>query len=263
MNVVLTLTTIPSRLNSNYHTDIKACLDSLINQNYPDYKIYFNIPTVSRIDGAEYIIPEWLINLNEKIIIHRVVDIGPATKLVPTLSMINDPETIIIVVDDDLIYHPEMINEHIKNQEKWPESVVGYDGLRAKTFHFNDVRDYYFSGHHVDSKVDIVQHYKSVSYKRRYFENDFEQFVFNYFSWSDDLLVSAYFASKKRDRMITYYEPDPIFESIEEWQEKGGVTTFPVLAHTQHDSVEGCNVYRGNGVDDNGSELYKFIDNGY
>jgi hypothetical protein len=29
-------------------------------------------------------------------------------------------------------------------------------------------------------------------------------------------------------------------ETLEQWQEIGGVTTFPVLSHTHHDSGDGC-----------------------
>ena len=38
---VLTLTTIPTRLISDYGYDIKYCLESLLNQNYDDYEIHF------------------------------------------------------------------------------------------------------------------------------------------------------------------------------------------------------------------------------
>ena len=53
---------------------------------------------------------------DNKIKIFRTEDLGPATKLIPTVERITDPETIIIVCDDDLVYHPDMIKEHIKNQ---------------------------------------------------------------------------------------------------------------------------------------------------
>ena len=42
--------------------------------------------------------------------------------------------------------------------------------------YFGDSRDYYFSSLKRNSLVDITQHYKSVSYLRKFFESDFMDF---------------------------------------------------------------------------------------
>ena len=104
---------------------------------------------------------------------------------------------------------------------------------------------------------------ESVSYKRRFFENDFFTFVNDNFSWNDDLLFAAYFSYKKRDRIATFHISDPQFKTLDEWSVGGGVTTFPVIRHTNHESIEGCNIFRGNKIDDNGDALFKIIDAGY
>lgn len=269
MNVVLTLTTIPSRLTNNYgYSGIRSCLDSINNQNYDDYEIHFNIPYANKHSGEQYNIPDW-IHLYKKLKIFRVDDIGPATKLVTTVARVKNPEDIIIVVDDDLVYHPDMILAHLSNQTKWEDAVVGYDGIRSRdsdgnfATNFNDIRDHYFSSHYFSSRVDILQHYKSVSYKRRYFEDDFEDFIMKYHSWHDDFLIAAYFASKKRDRVVEAHPLIPRIETLDEWRLIGGVTTFPVISHTAHDSYEGCNIFRQTDVFDNSSKLFEFIDNGY
>lgn len=273
--VIVTLTTIPSRLNTpeDFEAGIKSNLLSLINQSYEDYEIHLNIPSHLKLTGEEYIIPEWVKNLsinNPKFkIFEELEDKGPSTKLIPTIQRLENPEDIIIVVDDDLVYHKDLVKEQILNQTKHPESVVGYDGLRSRDGFFGDVRDYFYTSNHKDSRVDILQHYKSVSYKRRYFEEDFTEFIDNNFTWEDDLLLSAYFSYKKRNRIVTYHESDPLFNSLEEWQERGGVATFPVLRHTNHESYEGCNVYRQNieaskiHTPNQHLNLYQFIDNGY
>lgn len=270
MKIIVTLTTIPSRLSSDKYGDwgIKSCIESLQNQNYDDYEIHFNIPNFNKSTNEEYIIPDWLNNY-DKIKIFRTEDLGPATKLIPTVERLTDPEDVIIVADDDLIYCPDMVQAHVDNQMKWKEEIIGYDGMRSRnddgTFasRFNDSRDYYFTSIHFSSKVDILQHYKTVSYKRRYFEDDFFDFVKEYYSWSDDLLIAGYFASKKRDRIVETHPLIPYLETYEDFLNKGGVQTFPVINHTHHDSYEGCNVFRQNNIDDNGSKLWKFIDVGY
>ncbi len=266
--VTVTLTTIPSRLLSIDDQGIKLCIDSLINQNYDDYEIHFNIPYTNKLTNEEYIIPEWLEQYS-KIKIFRTEDLGPATKLIPTIERISDPETIIIVVDDDLVYDPDMVKTQVENQIKWQEGIVGYDGMRSRDTDgnfaatFGDTRDYYFTSQKINIRVDILQHYKTVSYKRRYFEEDFFDFAKEYYSWSDDILMAAYFSDKKRDRIVETHESIPDFPTYDDWINGGGVSTFPVLRHTHHESYEGCNVFRQTNVTDNGNNLYKFIDLGY
>lgn len=263
MKTIVTLTTIPSRLTGIYgESGIKGCLNSLQNQTYTNYEVHFNIPHIHKQSGQEYVIPNWLQEL-DRFKIFRTEDLGPATKLVPTVERIVDSDTTIIVVDDDLIYHEDLVKEQVNNQKKFEESVVGYDGLRSRDNFFKDVRDYFFTSNYRNSRVDILQHYKSVSYKRRYFENDFFDFVKENLTWHDDLLVSAYFSYKKRDRIATFHESDPQLNTLKEWQERGGVTSFPVIRHTSHERDEGCNIYRQAKINDNSTILFKFIDNGY
>lgn len=267
---VVTLTTIPERLNDKMYGEygFPLCIKSLLNQTHPDYEIHFNVPHVNVLTGEYYTIPDY-IEKEEKIKVFRTQDLGPATKLIPTVERLNDPEDIIIVVDDDLVYHEDMVKCQIENQKKWKECVVGYDGIRSRnqdgTFSsfFGDTRDYYFSGQKFHSLADILQHYKSVSYKRRYFEDDFFSFVKDNFSWSDDLLMAAYFSFKKRDRVVETHESIKNYESFDDWLINAGAITFPVISHTHHSSYEGCNIFRQTKVDDNSINLYRFIDSGY
>lgn len=272
MKKIITLTTIPTRLQSKYGYDIKYCLDSLIEQNHDDYEIHLNVPFIFSRTGEKYIIPDWMENYtsNDKFKLFRTNDYGSATKLIPTLER-TEGNDIIVVVDDDIVYHPEMLNEHIKNREMWPEYVVGYDGMRSRnndgsfSTYFRDSRDYYFTANKRNSLVDIMQHYKSVSYYRRFFESDFMSFWNEYGVWCDDKVMSAYFSMKKRGRLVTYFEGDPTYNSHEEWM-AGIRHTFPILKHTQHETDEGCNLNRSDNLEEDNikiNSLYKFIDNSY
>lgn len=274
--VVLTLTTIPSRINSpeSYEEGIKSNLLSLLNQSHDNYEIHLNVPKLLTSTGEEYIIPDWIRELshgsnNKFTIFDNLEDSGPITKLLPTIERLTNPDDIIIVVDDDLVYHTDLVREQVNNQSLFTDDIIGYDGIRSRDNFFGDVRDYYYTSNKRNSRVDIIQHYKSVSYKRQYFETDFTDFVEDNFTWDDDLLISAYFSSKKRNRIVTFHPDDPDLPTLEDWRERGGVETFPVLRHTNHESYEGCNVYRQSpeaAANFNISEdcLYKkFIDNGY
>ena len=266
-NIIVTLTTVPSRLASEDDQGIKLCIHSLISQSYENYEIHFNIPFASKVTGEKYEVPQWLTEI-EKVKIFRADDLGPITKLAHTVERIADPDTIIIVVDDDLVYHTDMVIEQVNNQIKWEDAVVGYDGMRSRnddgafSNYFGDIRDYYYTSNHRSCRVDILQHYKSISYKRKYFEDDFFTFIQENNHWEDDIVLAAYFSYKKRDRIATFHESDEKFNSLEEWQDRGGVQSFPVLRHTHHEHLEGCNLLR-QAQTTNGNDLYKYIDSGY
>ena len=239
MKVILTLSTIPSRLSDTKYGDmgIKSCIESLQNQNYKDYEVHFNIPYICFYSNEEYVIPDWL-NEFDKIKIFRTDDLGPVTKVIPTIERITDLETIIIVCDDDLVYHPDMINEHIKNQSE-RDCAFGYDSLGTYEPKFGDVRDHYIVSVPFEMSGKIMQHYKTVSYKRRYFDNDFfTDFVGK--TKSDDILLSAYMQKQGILKRVMPYDKEEKLETLEQWQGKGGVTTFPVLRHTHHDTSDGC-----------------------
>jgi glycosyltransferase involved in cell wall biosynthesis len=238
--VVVTLTTVPERLSDTKYGEngMIACIRSLQNQNYDDFEIHFNIPYVSAYSGDEYIIPEWLGDEFDKVKIFRMDDLGAVTKIIPTIERITNPETIIIVCDDDLVYHEDMVKEHVKNQLE-RDCVFGYDSLGTDEPKFNDVRDHFVVSVPFEMSGKIMQHYKTVSYKRRYFDDDFFiDFVGK--TKSDDILLSAYMNKQGIKKIVIPYEHEEKIETLEEWQGRGGVLTFPVLRHAHHDTGDGC-----------------------
>ena len=240
-NIIITLTTIPTRLDSTYNYNMKYCIESLLNQSYTgNYEIHINIPQIYKRTGEEYIIPPWLNSITDKRLkIYRTDDCGSITKLLPTLDRVDKKEdVIIIVVDDDIVYHEDLISEHIKNREMWPNYAVGYDGLRSRNIDgsrsnfYNDIRDHYFTATHG--------------------------------TWCDGTTVSAYLAKHKIARLCTFHPDDKLFSSVDEYLNNLR-HTFPIIKHTEHDSLEGCNLTR---ADDNSSDketyMYKcFLDDAY
>jgi hypothetical protein len=254
--IVITLTTLPTRIVQTYETGIKSCLDSLVNQDFDgEYEIHFNVPKVLKYTNEPYVVPDWLreysLNNPKFKIFDDLEDLGPITKLAYTIQRIDDPETIIIVCDDDLVYHPKMVEEQVKNQNKYENTAVGYDGVRAEDpTVFDDIRNYYVVSIYKDVEVNHLQHYKTISYRRKFFKEDFFT-EFLGLSWADDILVAAYLGKHKIKKIVTYYEHEEKLLTIDEWREKGGVATFPVLRHTSHEGQEGCNLYRRDKIDEN------------
>jgi hypothetical protein len=87
----------------------------------------------------------------------------------------------------------------------------------------------------------MLQHYKSASYFKKYFEEDF----FNDFvgkTKSDDILISYYFLYKKIKMYVIPYENDVNkLSTYDNWYGFQGVTTFPVIRHSSSLGNTGCN----------------------
>lgn len=243
VKTVITLTTVPERLNQPVEDGFKLVIQSLCEQNNEDYEIHLNIPKIYSVTGEPYIIPDWLKSYCDKyehLKLFETEDLGPPTKVVPTIQRV-DGNTLIIVVDDDLVYHPEMVNEHIKHHQILPNSVILYDGRNLTSPKYGDLRDSWVLTVGEVLRVKELQHYKSASYFARYFEDDFFKDFLGQ-TKSDDVLMSYYFRFKKIKMFVVPYESEiEKVKTFEEWNMFQGVTTFPVIRHANSVMNTGCN----------------------
>jgi hypothetical protein len=123
-DVIVTLTTIPRRMPL-----IGETLKSLLRQTRPAARIVLNVPRFSRREQREYEIPDWLERL-ASVETHRCEDWGPATKLIPSLSRFG-AEQPLLVVDDDRIYPPTLIEDLERARKRHPGCAVGLGGWRV------------------------------------------------------------------------------------------------------------------------------------
>ncbi|KNC76628.1 hypothetical protein SARC_10880 [Sphaeroforma arctica JP610] len=135
VRVVVSLTTTPGRLPyiHNILNRIKTFTDQ------PD-AIYVNLPEKSRRTQDAYIVPEWLKNDPNVTVVQAEMDYGPATKLLPTLKLETDPDTLIVVLDDDSSYHSGMIARYVDWSRRLPYAALGISGLNvtcAVSMHIN------------------------------------------------------------------------------------------------------------------------------
>lgn len=241
--VVVSLTTVPERLNQPVEDGFKLVLKSVCEQNYDEYEVHLNLPNVYAVTGEFYLIPDWLDNYLEQyqhLKLFRTEDLGPPTKVVPTIQRV-DGDTLIVVVDDDLVYHPDMVKEHVKYHAQLPDSVILYDGRSLVPPKFSDLRDSWVLTVGEISRVKELQHYKSASYFARYFQEDFFTNFLGH-TKSDDILMSYYFKFKKIKMFVVPYEPEiEKVKSYDDWYSYQGVTTFPVLRHSNSLMNTGCN----------------------
>jgi hypothetical protein len=120
-DAIVTLTTIPSRL-----PHIAATLKSLMRQSRAPARIILNLPDFSKRENAPYTVPAFLQSLKSVQIV-RCEDLGPATKVVPTLLR-EPPERKIIVVDDDRIYPANLVSDLEDAADRDVKSAFGMSG---------------------------------------------------------------------------------------------------------------------------------------
>lgn len=118
--IVFSLTTMPETFA--YH--LKETIDSLILQTFDYDAIYINVPRFNARQGKMYPDPPaWMTSefyKSKKVVVNRLeYDYGPLTKLVGGLVREkDDPNTIIITLDDDKVYSPRLLQKlvwHLDN----------------------------------------------------------------------------------------------------------------------------------------------------
>ena len=183
--VVVSLTTSPKRLPA-----LEQPLKSLLAQQLPPDMISVNLPRVFKrsgdtYEGLEQI--EWLKHPLIKVV--RCEDTGPSTKLLPTIINENDPDTLIITVDDDTLYPPELITHIVAASIMHPEKVI-----------VGNCGDVYLTG--VNSsyhRCNMFQAFAGVGFRRRFFSAAFDDYMAtalkdDHCFRGDDFTVSNYFA---------------------------------------------------------------------
>jgi hypothetical protein len=104
---VFSLSTSPSRIKT-----IGATVRSLLAQTRPPDRIHVNCPWVFKRTGGEFAGEDLdaLAGLAPGIIrINRCEDMGPVSKLLPTLEVEPAGDTLIVILDDDNTYPPELL----------------------------------------------------------------------------------------------------------------------------------------------------------
>ncbi len=120
-DITVSLTTTPSRI-----AHIEPALKSLLDQTWKPARIHLNIPEFSTRENVPYEIPEALTRL-KSLHIRRCDDLGPGTKLIPSLAD-TAPDTPILVIDDDRIYPPWLIRLYDRAAQARPDAVLAMSG---------------------------------------------------------------------------------------------------------------------------------------
>lgn len=120
--VVVSFSTIPSRLD----LALMSVSREMRHQTLQPDAVYACIPYFSKREKTTYKIPTIL---PDNITISRCAeDYGPATKLLGCLEREDDPDTIIITIDDDHVYSSDLIKTLAIWSTEFPNACVGFRG---------------------------------------------------------------------------------------------------------------------------------------
>ena len=125
---------------------------------------------------------------NSKLKIFYVDDVGPITKIYYTLKRISNMDQRVISVDDDFIYNCEMLNMYSINVRENSNVAIGFSGiwdLKCISNCNGDIKG--IDRPYTPVYVGLLQGYKSVYYKRDFFNDLFFDKWYNIFH-EDDVL---------------------------------------------------------------------------
>lgn len=193
---IVSLTTIPSRIDKCFRA-----LYALLDQTHRVDEIVINVPRVSR-KGAEYVVPRWLRCLsrtNPVVRIHRCeTDLGPITKLVPTLERYRAEHVNIIVVDDDVIYKRRHLYHLCQLARDYPRHAITGTGYRV---HNKDGSKREYRSFGVGLKqVDVLMGVSGYLVYNRMFDDDFFAQIAQQpheYTFVDDDVISLYLLRKQ------------------------------------------------------------------
>lgn len=195
--IVVSLSTIPSRAGH-----LRSVLNSLLDQSVSADRIVLALPSHSARENIPYP-SESDLDLPPGVDVISAKDVGPITKLLPTLAI--EPDAIIVVVDDDVIYPYHFLETLLDAHRAHPHSALAYRGVRIDPARaFVDLEHVFASGISVTQKVDII--FGTWGYLLPPGALDDEVFNVaddgNPLRWVDDVWVSGHLARRGVERLI-------------------------------------------------------------
>jgi len=220
--LVVTLATIPSRI-----AQIGPVIESLKAQTRRPDQIYLCISEICIRDQSPYEIPDWLRRDESVEIVVSAQDYGPATKLIGMLDREPDPQTRIVIVDDDFDYRADMVELFERRFEEYGRAAaLGSSGGRIPR-HWSQMEarigpeiearpqlrhEFVFIAESPkDVPVDILQYGFGAIVLRGWFGDDIRGLVepLEPLFFADDVLFSGYLASKGVQRICIGGMPLP------------------------------------------------------
>lgn len=184
--IAVSFSTIPSRVEF-----IPNVVEEINKQSLKPDVIYACVPHYSKRLEKEYELPDFGY-LGDNVRIVRCEDFGPATKLLGCVPYEDDPDTIIITIDDDQKYHKDVFKTLTGYGEEYPDSVCSFRALSKDLTSaicpaFKNIKS---------PKSFYIEGFGGVLYRRRFISPE----MYSYFQHnlskdcfvSDDLVISTW-----------------------------------------------------------------------
>lgn len=253
--IYLSACCLPDRISNRNSFD--KFLHGLINQKTNlTYKVILNIPQTF-INYDNYEIPNWLVTLannNNIIILRDKIDYGPISNIIHPLKHLNtNSSDVLIVCDDDHLYHEEMIDYHIlklnsypsnhsicfrgnypMEMRTWIESNTIFGKLYNSCVLFPTPHDLY---------LKFPDHWHSVSYWTKNLDLDYllnPEFLG--MTWNNDLLMGYYGWDKNILYLCANYNKELDYRPVN--YDGRGSNSFPLKEMLPFESNSGCNLFR-------------------
>lgn len=209
--VYVSMTTTPTRIGK-----IAPVLDSIAAQTVRPDRIFLHVPRVFRRDSSTYDIPEFVTS-NPLVVVNRCEDYGPATKILPMISAISDPEAVLISIDDDVVYHPTFVETLLRYSEAYPEAVISGTTYGDVSESFATVERR--AGPENFLPAELLEGYSGVLYKRRFLDG----FRFAHLDNENCRLGDDYILSNhiRKTRTILITEPQDLYRAKLNFMEFG------------------------------------------
>lgn len=220
--VVVSLTTIPDRIDR-----IRPTLHSLLDQTRRPDAIVLNLPEHARREARHYVIPPFLETLGAVERVPCGEDRGPATKLLPTLEREREPDTRIIVLDDDQVYPRTLVENLVAWSDRLAEAAVCSRGFRIPAGFDIENRDTLYGTHLAEpARVEIMQGSAGFLVRRRFFDDR----VFDYEGappeafFVDDVWFAGQLARAGVDRYVVPF--DNVFSRLATWSARRSLSLW-------------------------------------
>ena len=219
--VYITLTTDPKRIKL-----LPLMLSLLDTDNV--YKIHVNIPKKYRNEEPYNTKDIEELKKVKKVKVFRIEkDMGPITKMLPTIERVKDLNSIIISIDDDIVYPRGLVNEMIYQSDRYPNEIITGNGFSFDLFPTEGE----YKGYDIDKmkkwweystprrypQVDVAEGFGAISYRKGLVNIDILH-KFNdtskYCKLSDDITINYMLSINKVKRRLVnnkYLNSDIIY----------------------------------------------------
>jgi hypothetical protein len=220
--LVVALATIPSRISK-----IGPVIDSIKAQTRKPDRTYVCICEFCLWEESAYNVPDWLRQDESIEVVVATKDYGPANKLIGMLDKEPDPNTRIVIVDDDWAYNPDTLEVLERRFEEMRGQVaIGSSGSRLPR-HWSRMEArigpeiaakpqlrhqlIFVAESPKDIAVDILQYGFGAMVLRGWFDDDIRDLVepLEPLYFADDVLFSGYLESKGIQRVCISGLPLP------------------------------------------------------